>query len=117
MSLLDSEKRLCCRVIKASVPDGHGAQVTRYVDTRVFQAVFSPDMSMSGEKEIGGRNISAKRYKVLYPENVVLSLDDVIRTRKDNKTYKVTSDGNPPANASTIRKNFVYVEEWSVPDE
>lgn len=117
MSLLESESQVCCRVVKASVPDGQGGQIVRYVNTRSFKAVLTPDTSASASKEIGGKQVSAKRYKVLYPADVELSLGDIIKTRENDKAYIITSDGNKPANASSIQYGFAYAEDWSVPDE
>ena len=116
MALIESEKKLCCKVIKASVPDGHGAEVTRYVDGRSFSAIVTP-VTGEGTKAIGGQTESCKKVKLFYPKDVSLDLNDIIRVKKDSKVYKITQEEDKPANAASIQYCLTYAEEWSIPDE
>lgn len=115
MALIDSERRPCTVMVKASVDDGEGGQITRYMDGRKFSAVVSSDDTISGKKTLGNNQISAKVYKFFYPKSTSLGLNDVIKTLDDGKTYKVAALETAPAKSASIQYNLVSAEEWELP--
>ena len=118
MSLINSESQKCAVVIKASVPDDEGGQITRFIESKVFDAVITPNLqTSSGSKTVGDKEVSAKSYKILYPNDVGLKLNDVIKSKTDDKVYKITGDGSKSANASSIKYSVVSAEDWSLPYE
>lgn len=116
MSLLTSESQKCMLIVKTSVDDGHGAEYIDYVGGAIFDAVITASDSTNATKDAGNNEISALKVKVLYPCGVPLELHSIFKVLDTGKTYKVTSSGNTAANASTIRYNLTYAEEWSVPN-
>ena len=116
MSLLKSESKKCMLIVKTSVDDGHGAEYTAYVGGAIFNAVITASDNTHATKEIGNNEISDQKVKVLYPCGVPLELHSVFKVLDTGKTYKVMSNGDIAANASSIRYNLIYAEEWSVPD-
>lgn len=117
MSLLNSESRPCATVIRASVDDGEGGQVTKYMQGRKFLAVVTPDNTVSAKKTLGNNEISAKTYKFFYPDIFTLQLNDVIKTLDDEKTYKVTALETAPARSASVQYALCSAEEWELPNE
>lgn len=117
MSLLRSESQKCMLIVKTSVEDGHGAEYTSYVGGAIFDAVITASDSMNATKDAGNNEISAQKVKVLYPCGIPLTLNTIFKVLDTGKKYKVTSNGETAANASTVRYNLTYAEEWSVPTD
>lgn len=115
MSLIDAESRQCAVIIKASVDDGEGGQVTRYVKGAHFYAVVSADNTVSAKKTLGNNEISAKTYKVFYPNRISLKLNDIITTLDDGMVYRVSALETVPAKSASLQFNLVSAEEWEMP--
>lgn len=116
MNLLTKEATPCRMIVKADVDDGRGGRTTSYIETRNFKAVLIEVDSTASNKDVGMRNVSAKRFKVMFQKDVALSIHDVFRTFPDGMVLKVTSDTTKCAKSSTIQYNLVYAEEWSLPN-
>lgn len=116
MSLIEAEGRPCVTMLKSSIDDGEGGQVTRYMEGRRFLAVVTPDTTLQAVKVLGNNEISAKAYKFFYPDIFTLGLNDVLKTLDDGKTYKVLALETKPAKSASVRYSLATAEEWEVPE-
>ena len=115
MSLIDAESRPCATMMRATVDDGEGGQITKYMQGRQFPAVVTPDNTVSAKKTLGNNDVSAKTYKFFYPDVFTLQLNDVIKTLDDGKAYKVTALETAPAKSASVRYALCSAEEWEMP--
>lgn len=117
MALIDGESRPCAVMIKASVDDGEGGQVTKYLKGKEFLVVVTPDSAGNSSQKttIGNTEISAKKYKFFYRNLFTLRMNDVVKTLDDGKTYKVTALETEPARSASIQYSLVLAEEWELP--
>lgn len=116
MSLIDKEGRPCTTMVRTCVDDGEGGQITEYLEGREFLAVVTP-IDSEGKKIIGNTEMSAKKYKFFYPSIITLSLNDVVKTLDDDKTYRVTALETVPAKSASVQYSLVSAEEWEMPNE
>lgn len=119
MSLIDKERRPCTTMVRTCVDDGEGGQITEYLEGREFLAVVTPENTAASlqNKLLGNTEISAKKYKLFYPSIITLSLNDVVKTLDDDKTYRVTALETVPAKSASVQYSLVSAEEWEMPDE
>lgn len=119
MALIDGESRPCAVMIRASVDDGEGGQVTKYLKGKEFLAVVTPENTVASmqKKSLGNTEISAKKYKFFYRNLFTLRMNDVVKTLDDGKTYKVTALETEPARSASIQYSLVSAEEWEMPNE
>lgn len=115
MSLLDEMKVACVLLDKRRTPDGEGGFQTSWVEGAKFMAAVVLNTSI--EARIGEKQGLTSLYTVATEKNAVLQYHDVFRRLYDNKTFRVTSDGDDkqtPAR-SIINMTQVTAEEWSLP--
>ena len=115
MSLLDEFKSACLILDKKRVPDGEGGFKTTWAEGAKFMAAIVLNTSI--EARIGEKQGLSSLYTVTTGKNALLQYHDVFRRLYDNKTFRVTSDGDdkisPPS--ATIDATIVTAEEWSLP--
>lgn len=113
MALIDAESRPCAVMLRASVDDGEGGQVTKYMRGAKFPAVVSGESSAT--KMLGNTEISAKQFKFFYPTRISLKLNDVIVTEDNEKVYRVIAAETIPAKSASVQYSLATAEEWELP--
>jgi hypothetical protein len=116
MSLLDEAMVECTMIDKTTVPDGYGGFDSKYVDGADFSAAVVFDSSMEARRA-ESQGVTAL-YTITTKKNINLQYHDVFRRNKDNKIFRVTSDGDDehtPVSA-TLDMRQVTAEEFSLPN-
>lgn len=112
MSLLNDAMEDCVIMDKTTQPDGYGGYVSRYVDGAEFKAAIVFDTSM--EARLAERQGVKSLYTVTTSRALTLQYHDVFKRLRDNKIFRVTSDGDdkftPASTALDMRQ--VTAEEW-----
>ena len=116
MSLLSEQMEKCVIVDKTTVPDGYGGVKTNWVDGAEIQAAVSFDTSM--ESRIGDAQGVTSRYTIVTQKSVVLRYHDVIKRLRDNKVFRITSDGDDKftPNSASLNMRVTTAEEWEIPN-
>lgn len=115
MSLLSEAMENCIMLDKTTVADGYGGYIEKYVDGAEFNAAITLNSSM--EARIAQQQGVTALYTVTTTKALNLQYHDVFKRTRDNKIFRVTSDGddkNTPASASLDMRQ-VTAEEWSLP--
>lgn len=115
MSLIDESMEKAIIVDKITAPDGRGGVITNYVDGAEIQVAFSFDDSTQARiAEAAG---TSNRYTLTTSKSINLQYHTIIRRARDQKTFRVTSDGDdnftPASSSLDIRQ--VEAEEWEIP--
>ena len=116
MSLLEDATEECVMIDKTTVPDGYGGFRPTYTEGAVFRAAITFDTSI--EARIADAQGVTSRYTVTTSKAIALEYHDIFRRVRDNKIFRVTSDGDDkytPARA-TLDMRQVTAEEWSLPN-
>lgn len=92
MSLLSDAMETCAMLNKAVVDDGYGGEKTVWMDGATFSAAITFDTSI--EARIGEAQGVYSRYTVTTARAKTLEYHDVFRRIRDNKIFRVTSDGD-----------------------
>ena len=114
MSLLNEAFEKCIMVNKTTVADGYGGVNTVWVDGAEFDCAIVFDTSM--EARTADQMGVTSMYTVTTRKNIVLEYHDVFRRLRDNKIFRVTSDGDDkytPESAS-LNMRQVTAEEWTL---
>ena len=115
MSLLDEFKSACVLLDKKRVPDGEGGFITTWVEGAKFMAAVVLNTSI--EARAAEKQGLTSLYTVTTGKNAILQYHDVFKRLYDEKTFRVTSDGDDkqtPERAS-FAMAVVTAEEWSLP--
>lgn len=115
MSLLSDAMEKCIILDKQSVADGYGGRITSWVEGAEFQAAIVLDSSM--EARIAEKQGVTALYTITTQKNMNLQYHEVFKRTRDNKIFRVTSDGDDkltPASAS-LNMRQVSAEEWELP--
>ena len=115
MSLLSDAMEKCIILDKQSVADGYGGRITSWVEGAEFQAAIVLDSSM--EARIAEKQGVTALYTITTQKNMNLQYHEVFKRARDNKIFRVTSDGDDkltPASAS-LNMRQVSAEEWELP--
>lgn len=117
MSLLtDSEYYgTCCYINKIRVPDGEGGTTTVWREGAEFQASITLDNSIEARAAEARDAIGI--YTVTTKKSVILEYHDVFKRLKDNKIFRVTTDGDDNATPNSARLDMrqVNAQEWELP--
>lgn len=116
MSLLEEAMEKCIMLDKSTVPDGYGGFDTVWSEGAEFNAATVLDTSTQARiaQAQGVKNL----YTVTTQKNINLQFHDVFRRLRDDKIFRVTSDGDDkrtPASA-TLDMRQVTAEEFSLPN-
>lgn len=117
MSLIDDFMDKCIMLDKTTVADGYGGYITTWKDGAEFDAAITFDTSM--EARTADKAGVTSLYTVTTSKALTLEYHDVFKRKRDNKVFRVTSDGDDkftPASA-TLDMRQVTAEEWSVANE
>lgn len=116
MSLLSDAMEECVLLNKQTEADGYGGYIVTYVDGASFDAAVTFDTSM--EARTADKQGVTSLYTVTTSRAMTLEYHDVFRRNRDNKIFRVTSDGDdkftPASTALDMRQ--ATAEEWSLPN-
>lgn len=116
MSLLSDAMEECVLLNKQTEADGYGGYIVTYVDGANFDAAVTFDTSM--EARTADKQGVTSLYTVTTSRAMTLEYHDVFRRNRDNKIFRVTSDGDdkftPASTALDMRQ--ATAEEWSLPN-
>lgn len=101
---------------KKYVSDGRGGVVPTYTEGETVLAAFS--FITSPQVRIAEQVQAVPRYTITTKQNVNLQYHDVIKRKADNKTFRITSDGddNKSPSVSSLNMRQVEAEEWELPN-
>ena len=116
MSLLSQAMEDYTLLNKVRTSDGYGGYTTAWTDGAVIQGamVFNNSLEAKKAEAMGVSSV----YTLTTRRNITLEYHDVLRRTRDNKIFRVTSDGDDsytPASA-TLDMRQVTCEEWTLPD-
>lgn len=115
MSLLSDAMENCVMLDRITAADGYGGYETIYVEGAPFDAAIVLDNSMQA-RAAEKQGVTAL-YTVTTVKALNLQYHDVFKRKRDNKIFRVTSDGDDkrtPASAS-LNMRQVSAEEWALP--
>lgn len=114
MSLLSEAMETCVMLDKQTRSDGYGGWITTWNDGAEFDCAIVLDTSMEARtaEQMGVKSL----YTVTTPRTISLQYHDVFRRARDNKVFRVTSDGDDKATPASSGLNMrqVTAEEWSL---
>lgn len=112
MSLLSEAMETCVLLDKQTRSDGYGGWITTWNDGAEFDCAIVLDTSMEARtaEQMGVKSL----YTVTTPKAISLQYHDVFRRARDNKVFRVTSDGDDKATPASSGLNMrqVTAEEW-----
>lgn len=117
MSLLSEAMETCIMMDRQTTPDGYGGYISTYVAGAEFVAAIVLDNSIEARKaEQAG--VTAL-YTVTTRKAMNLQYHDVFKRKRDNKIFRVTSDGDDKLTPKSAALNMrqVSAEEWELPNE
>ena len=116
MSLLSDAMESCVMLNKQTTNDDYGGFINAWVDGATFNAAIVYDTSIEARvAEVQGVH---SLYTVTTPRNVVLQYHDVFRRTRDNKLFRVTSDGDDkytPASTALDMRQVTAEELTALP--
>ena len=112
MSLLSNAMEKCVLLNKRRVNDPEGGYITKGEEGAEFDAAIVFDNSM--EARTAEKAGVASRYTVSVPKGIQLEYHDVFKRQRDNKIFRVTSDGDDVQTPASASFQFLQVEaeEW-----
>lgn len=116
MSLLSEAMESCVILNKQTALDDYGGFINSWAEGAPFKAAIVFDTSI--EARVAESNGVHSIYTVTTPRNVVLQYHDVFKRIRDEKIFRVTSDGDDkftPASASLDMRQVTAEELTSLP--
>lgn len=112
--LLSAVGETFCFMDKTRVPDGAGGTKPAWVEGMEFE--LAPALDSSTEARIGEAQGLTSVYTFLVTKGTELEFHDVIKRKKDGKTFRITSDGSEQTTPAISRMNMelVTAEEWGL---
>ena len=101
---------------RTTAPDGYGGIESVWVDGATFQAAIVLDSSM--QARIAAVQGVSSLYTITTNKNLNLQYHDVFRRKRDNKIFRVTSNGDDKKTPDSASLNMrqVSAEEWRLPN-
>lgn len=117
MSLLSEAMEDCVILNKQTVADGYGGYKTSWVEGAAFDAAITFDTSI--EARVADQQGVTSLYTVTTGKALTLEYHDVFKRIRDNKIFRVTSDGDDKftPNSATLNMRQVTAEEWRLPSD
>ncbi len=117
MSLLSDAMEKCIILDKRTQADGYGGFITIWVEGAEFDAAITLDTSIEARtaEQAGVTAI----YTVTTSKALNLQYHDVFKRLRDNKIFRVKSDGDDKytPRSATLNMRQVTAEEWETPNE
>lgn len=100
---------------KTTAPDGRGGVKTTYVQGAEIQVAYSFDTSTPAR--VAAKDGTSDRYTLTTSKAINLEYHTIVKRARDNKVFRVTSDGddNFTPNTSSLDIRQVEAEEWEIP--
>lgn len=117
MSLLSEAMENCIMLDKITRSDGYGGYITTYVPGAEFDAAITIDNSI--ESRVGQQAGVTAIYTVTTKKAINLQYHDVFKRSRDDKIFRVKSDGDDmhTPKSATLNMRQVTAEEWELPNE
>lgn len=117
MSLLDESMESCVMIDKVTVPDGYGGFITQWQEGAEFSAAIVINNSI--ESRVGQAQGVTAIYTITTGRAVNLQYHDVFKRIRDNKVFRVTSDGDDMKTPESAGLDMRQVtgEEWRLPND
>lgn len=114
MSLLDEAMETCVFLNKVRVDDGYGGYGTRWEEGVSFKAAIVFDTSI--EARVGEIQGVTSLYTITTQKSLTLEYHEVFKRVRDNKIFRVTSDGDDKAtpNSANLDMRQVTAEEFEL---
>lgn len=115
IDLLSEAMEKCTMLNKSKVDDGYGGYKNAYVDGVEFECAITFDTSIQARR--ADKEGVSSLYTITTSRNMTLEYHDVFRRNKDNKIFRVTSDGDDKftPQSATLDMRQVTAEEWEIP--
>lgn len=115
MSLLSDAMELCNIYTSTIVDDGYGGYKRVYVKGTEINAAITFDSSM--EARVAESQGVKSLYTITTARNLVLEYHDVIVRQRDNKAFRITSDGDDKftPKSALLDMRQVTAEEFTFP--
>lgn len=115
LSLLDEAMEECVMLDKKTVTDDdYGGFVVEYVEGATFSAAVVLDDSIQAQTALsqGVKGV----YTVTTARSVNLQFRDIFKRKRDNKIFRVTTDGDDKKtpDSAGLDMRQVRAEEWSL---
>lgn len=117
MSLLKDAMEECVMLNKESISDGYGGRIETWTESNfTFNAAITFNTSIEARRAEAEGVTSL--YTVTTERGITLEYHEVFKRLKDNKIFRVTSDGDDvyTPKSSSLDMRQVTAEEWSVPN-
>lgn len=117
MSLLTEAMEDFVFINKIKTEDGYGGYINTWQEGFTFKAAVTFDNSI--QARVGEKQGVTSLYTVTTSKALTLEYHDVIRRSRDQKVFRITSDGDDkytPASAALDMRQ-VSAEEWRLTDE
>lgn len=116
MSLLTDQMEKCIMLDKTTTADGYGGFATSWVQGAEFSAAIVLDDSL--QAKIAEQSGVTALYTITTQKRINLQYHDVFKRLKDNKIFRVTSDGDDKStpDSANINMRQVSAEEWELPN-
>lgn len=113
--LWESQLEKAIILTKTYVDDGRGGVIPTYKDGLEIDATFG--WESSDQMRIAEQANAVPRYTITTRKNINLQYHDVLKRKRDNKIFRITSDGddNASPNVSSLNMRQVEAEEWELP--
>lgn len=114
MSLLSEAMDECVMLDKTTVADGYGGVKQTYVSGATFYAAVVFDTSI--QARVADKQGVTSVYTVTTPRTITLEYHDVFKRVRDNKIFRVTSDGDDKytPKSATLDMRQVTAEEFQI---
>lgn len=107
MSLLDDSMEQFVFIDKITVPDGYGGYKTEWKDGAPISAAAVLDSSM--EARVADKQGVTALYTITTRKNINLQYHDIIRRTRDNKLFRIKSDGDDDATPTSANLDMRQV--------
>lgn len=116
MSLLSDAMESCVMLNKRTTADGYGGYISTWEDGAEFQAAITFDTSL--DARVADKQGVTSLYTITTSRGMTLEYHDVFRRVRDNKIFRVTSDGDDKFTplSATLDMRQVTAEEWVLPN-
>ena len=115
MSLLEEAMEKCVMIDIQTVPDAYDGFTKTYVDGAPFDCATTLDTSTAARvaEQQGVKNL----YTATTKKNINLQFHDIFKRVRDNKIFRVTSDGDDKKTPDSALLNMrqVSCEEYTLP--
>lgn len=117
MSLLADAMEDCVLLDKITRSDDYGGFITEYNDGAPFSAAITFDTSIEARR--ADKEGVTSLYTVTTRRNITLEYHMVFKRLRDEKIFRVTSDGDDrfTPKSATLDMRQVTAEEWSLDNE